>query len=145
MKTQNKFFIIIIFLSLIFFGYFVWNSSSPMSNRNLENEKAALIIGANSLINNYTTNEKEANHLYSEKIIQVSGTIKDITFLNDRTTIILNTEFKNFGVICDINKNQENKLKQLHKNQPITIKGICKGFLKDVVLLNCTIDLPQNE
>ena len=145
MKTQKKFFIIVILLALVYVGYFAWSATTHSSNLSLENKKAKIKISANNLLNNYHTNEDQANQLYSGKIIQITGTIKDITFLNDRTTIILNTQSKDFGVICDLNKNQENNIKNLYKNQNIIVKGVCKGHLKDVILLNCTIEQETNE
>jgi len=83
--------------------------------------------------------------LYAGKIIEVTGFIKEISFINNRNTIILNSSTETFGVICDLNKNQEDKIKQLKEDQKIRVKGICKGFLKDVILLNCSIDLTPNE
>ena len=96
-------------------------------------------------MNAYSNNEEKSDSLYAGKIIEITGSIKEITFLNDRNTIILNSNSETFGVICDINPNQKEKINQLQKNQKIQIKGICKGFLKDVILLNCTIDLLTNE
>ncbi len=115
------------------------------ANKNLENETAALSLNAFDLVDNFTNNEEISNDLYAGKIIEVTGTIKEITHLNDRITVILNSNSDRFGVICDINPNQKGKIKQLQQLQKITVKGICKGFLKDVILLNCTIDLPTNE
>ena len=62
--------------------------------------------------------------------------MKEITHLNNRITVILNSKNENFGVICDINTNQNEKIEQLKKHQKIRVKGICKGFLKDVIILN---------
>lgn len=145
MKTQYKFFSICIILILTLCGFYIWKSTLNSSDKNLENEKAEMVISANDLVNGYTSNEKKSNNLYAGKIVEVYGTIKEINFLNDRTTIILKTNSESFGVICDINPSQKTKINQLKEHQNITIKGICKGYLKDVILLNCTIDLSTNE
>ena len=145
MKTKTKFFLIILILLLITGGFYFINPLVNSSNKNLENETAALRLNALDLVENYTNNEENSNDLYAGKIIEVTGNIKEISFLNERITVILNSSSKSFGVICDIHPNDFNKINKFKINDAVTIKGICKGFLKDVILLNCTIDLPTNE
>lgn len=145
MKTKNKLFIIITSILLLVNMYYYVLPKFSSSEKNLSNTSPELTLTANDLASNYTTNEKKSNVLYSGKVLEIRGIIKEITFLNNRTTIILNSSSKSFGVICDIHPNQQNKINQLKINGSVTIKGICKGFLKDVILLNCTIDLPTNE
>lgn len=145
MKTKNKFFLIAILLLLVINGYYYVVPLFSSSEKNLENEVAAVILTANDLVNTYADNEAKSNKLYAGKIIEISGTIKEITFLNDRTTVILKSSSEKFGVICDINPNEKDNINRLKENQNITVKGICKGFLKDVILLNCTIALQTNE
>ena len=105
-----------------------------------KNRVYSLVCFANEI-----KDEERSDSLYADKIIEVTGHIKEIMFLNNRNTIILNSNTENFGVICDVNPNQKRKIKQLKKHQKIRVKGICKGFLKDVILLNCSIDLIPNE
>lgn len=102
-------------------------------------------LDSEQLINSFKNNETESNNLYTGKILEVSGVIKEISFLNNRNTIILQAANKNLGVICDIDKSQKDKFKSLKINQKVTVKGMCKGFLNDVILLNCYIDLKPNE
>lgn len=145
MKSKNKIFLCIVFLLMIIFGVIFIAPIFESSTKNLENKNAALSLKSNDLISNFIKNEEKANKLYTGKIIEVKGTVKEISFLNDRTTIILEHENEAFGIICDINPNQKEKIKMLKPHQKIRVKGICKGFLKDVILLNCTIDLQTNE
>lgn len=145
MKTKNKFFLIAILLLLVINGYYYVVPLFSSSEKNLENEVAAVILTANDLVNTYADNEAKSNKLYAGKIIEISGTIKEITFLNNRTTVILKSSSEKFGVICDINPNEKDNINRLKEDQNITVKGICEGFLKDVILLNCTIALQTNE
>jgi hypothetical protein len=145
MKTKNKFFLLIVLILVIINGYYYIPKLFYSSEKNLENEVAELMLDSNDLIKSYALNEEKSNQLYAEKIIEVTGFIKEITFLNERNTVILNSENETFGVICDIHPNQEEKIKQLKEHQKIRLKGICKGFLKDVILLNCTIEILPNE
>lgn len=76
-----------------------------------------------------------------ENVVVVSGIIEDINFLNDRSTIILKgREDTNVFVICDMQENQAILIKNLERGESITIRGILKGSLKDIILLNCIIN-----
>ena len=66
------------------------------------------------------------------------GKVKEVSFLNNTNTIILLGD-ENSGIICDFSQNQTKEIKALTKNQTVIIKGIYKGFLKDVILLNCLL------
>jgi len=75
-----------------------------------------------------------------ETVVKIEGTIEDINFLNDRSTIILSDKkYEGFSAICDMQKAQSLKFKDLKLGDTITIKGILKGALKDIILLNCII------
>tara|TARA_R110001592_G_scaffold8129_3_gene45032 strand:- start:1818 stop:2255 length:438 start_codon:yes stop_codon:yes gene_type:complete len=145
MKNKKITFLSIITLLLLVNGYYYILPMFKSSDKNLQNDLAELTVSSTNLINAYTINEEKSDRLYAGKIIEVSGFIKEISFLNNRNTIILNSNTETFGVICDVNPNQEEKIKLLKKHQKIRVKGICKGFLKDVILLNCSIDLTPNE
>lgn len=145
MKSKNKVFILIVILLILINIYSYVAPLFSESDKNLENATPELILSSNDLINAYRLNEDKSDSIYAGKIIEIFGFVKEITFLNNRNTIILNSDSDTFGVICDINPNQKLKIQQLKEHQKIRVKGICKGFLKDVILLNCSIDLLPNE
>jgi hypothetical protein len=145
MKNKKTILSIIIILLFLISGYYFIVPMFTTSKKNLQNKTAALNVSSKDLIQSYTINEQKSNDLYAGKIIEVTGFIKEISFLNNRNTIILNSNAETFGVICDVNPIEKEKIKLLKKHQKIRVKGICKGFLKDVILLNCTIDLIPNE
>jgi len=115
------------------------------SDINLENVNFEAQINTDDLITSYLSNENKTNTNFNGKIIEVTGNVKKVTFLNNRNTVILYGENKDSGIICDVHPSQIEKLKLLTINQKIAVKGICKGFLKDVILLNCIIDNQPNE
>lgn len=145
MKKQKKLFILL-FSTLVIIGTFWFVISFfKSSEKNLEKTTSEVFLNSNDLVANFLSNKTKANNLYVGKVIEITGYVDKVTFLNNRKTVLLFTENKESGVICDVNEDQTEKIKQLKKNQKITIKGICKGFLKDVILLNCYIDLKPNE
>ncbi|WP_188373342.1 OB-fold protein [Winogradskyella haliclonae] len=79
-----------------------------------------------------------------EDIVLVEGVIQDINNLNNRSTIILKGKKDTDRlVICDMQKNQKLAINNLNLGDEISIKGIFKGTLNDVILLNCIIPQPK--
>lgn len=77
---------------------------------------------------------------FTENVVLVEGSIKEINYLNNRNTIILMGDANSdTSIICDMQKDQARLLDSLKTGQVISIKGILKGTLKDVILLNCKI------
>lgn len=138
MNKKYRFFVKCVFVfSLICINFCIVGCSNQ---NEVEGVTPKHIISSNNLLEDFTTNEQVANKKYIDEVIEVYGKIKEITLLNDRKTIILQTNTDS-GIICDINDKEQEKIPNLKKNQLIHIKGICKGYLKDVILLNCFIDL----
>lgn len=145
MIKKNKALIIITIILLVINGYYYVVPYFKNSNKNLELVAYDASLNSDDLINSYLINEEKTDALYAGKIIEITGYIKEVTFLNNRNTVLLYSKNSNSGVICDIHPSQIEKVKTLKEHQKIIVKGICKGFLKDVVLLNCYIDLKLNE
>lgn len=104
----------------------------------VENEAIAHFEAASLLIE-----IQQKDLLITDQLITVEGYISEINDLNDRNTILLSSE-KNgpISILCDMQHTQEDLMNTLEKNQKITIKGILKGSLKDIILLNCIIYKP---
>ncbi|PQJ78366.1 OB-fold protein [Polaribacter porphyrae] len=142
MKLKNKFFLLIVFVLILINTYhYIIPLFVDSSEKNLKNETVAFTIHSNDLLRAYSKNEEKTDTIYTNKIIEVIGTVKEISFLNSRNTVILQSNSNTFGVICDVNSAEKEKIKTLKENQKIIVKGLCKGFLKDVILLNCSIEI----
>ncbi|TMM29001.1 hypothetical protein FDT66_11480 [Polaribacter aestuariivivens] len=145
MKKKIVFFCIslaLIFLMCVFYFARPLFVNSP---KNIENSASEVAIHSDELVFNFISDEEKYNKLYAGKIIEVVGFVKEISYLNNTNTVILYSKNGTSGVICDILPNQKEKIESLKTHQKIKVKGICKGFLKDVILLNCYIDLQPNE
>ncbi|WP_353938889.1 OB-fold protein [Polaribacter aquimarinus] len=145
MKIKNKLLItFIITLVFITIYCFVMSYFSPQE-KNLEFANSEMTLNADDLVNSFLVNPEYSNNLYTGKIIEITGFVKKVTFLNNRNTVLLYSNNKTSGVICDIHPSQIKKVKKLKEHQEVKVKGICKGFLKDVILLNCHLDFKANE
>lgn len=102
----------------------------------LENKKPDVVITADDLFNAFETDENEARLKFEDRIIQVSGEVLRIHENEDGFVIVLKAE-NSFtgGVNCSFSNIPEG----VKAGQSVTIKGLCQGFLMDVVLNNCVI------
>ncbi|MBQ4802079.1 hypothetical protein J8L88_04370 [Aquimarina sp. MMG015] len=138
MNRKNKITIFLLSLLLIAGAYFYIEYYNT-SHIDINNASTEISTDSQKLTASFINNENDANLIYKNKIVEVVGVVKEVTFLNNRNTIILEGENKNSSVLCDMQSDQLRIVKSLKKGQKIELKGICKGFLKDVILLNCML------
>ena len=133
---KGKILLVLLLLVLFCLGaYFVKHQGVMFSkNTSITNRTSS-----DSLISFFLHNEKEANTRFTNKAIVVTGKIKEINYLNNRYTIIVYTPYKDHYILCDVDPDQNELLRNLEKGEIISIKGVCKGFLKDIILLHCTL------
>ena len=93
-------------------------------------------ISATELYAKFTSNEGQANQAYLNKVLQVSGQVLAIkSNATAGKVVILNTGDPLFGVACTLNL-QETTVHPVQPGEKITVRGICTGYLSDVVLTN---------
>ncbi|GAA0721028.1 hypothetical protein GCM10009430_21850 [Aquimarina litoralis] len=103
---------------------------------NIVESKPSLSLASEALLSDFINDESTANTKYLEELIQVNGTITAIEKGKDGNDIItLGNENIIGSIICHLSKNEEN----LKTGQEISIKGICTGYLMDVILVKCVI------
>jgi len=96
----------------------------------------SISVSSMELFRSFEEDEALANKLYLDKVLEISGKISEITANQDMTPIIvLETENMVFGIRCTMNES-ETKVKV---GETVTIKGICTGYLSDVVITNAII------
>ncbi len=98
-----------------------------------------IAISSEGLLQDFLEDEQEANATYVEKIIEVEGKVKEVTFLNDRYTVLLHSGTNMAYVMCDMRTEQAALVKELKEGDVVRLKGIFKGFLMDAIMLNCVL------
>ncbi|TSE04644.1 OB-fold protein [Aquimarina algiphila] len=98
-----------------------------------------ITLVSQKLLNDFENNEFESNSKYLDKIIEVNGTISEINVSENKGIITLSDEGSMGGVICHLSPEEHTKIASLKKGQNIKIKGICTGYLMDVILVKCII------
>lgn len=93
-------------------------------------------VTATELYYKFTSNEPQANQAYLNKVLQVSGQVLEVKSIpNSGKVVVLNTGDPMFGVACTLNT-IEPATGKVKPGEKITVKGICTGYLSDVVLTN---------
>lgn len=144
MRTRKKVLIGlgIIVLTAVVYGY----QEYTRTNEDLNYVKANFKIQAADLIKEFEENEKDANEKFLDKIIAVSGTIRDM-IKDDKGyySVVLGAENSMSSVRCTMKAVLDDDTAILRKGNIIVIKGSCTGFNadellgSDIILARCVI------
>jgi len=96
-------------------------------------------VSAATLIGDFQENETKANKKYLDKIIQVKGEVSKISTSNGNSVIALSTPDQNGTVICTLDPSQNKKVLGIEKGMTVYIKGVCTGFIMDVMMIRTVI------
>jgi len=127
----------IIFLSIVVavVAYNVYNKPHV----DVADAKADVTVTAENLFSEFSNDEIKANTQYLDKIIQVQGLIQNLKVENELGVVTLKTE-DDFGTVqCNLSRDATSNFRLLKENDLVTIKGICTGYLMDVVLVKSEI------
>ena len=115
-------------------GYKMWNKP----HREVVNTEADVKLEATDLYTQYTTDETAANAKYLDKIVQVCGTVANLSNENNVVTIQLDAGDPMGGVLCELDPMSDHKRTDFQPGERVCFKGICNGYLSDVVLTRCS-------
>jgi hypothetical protein len=127
--------IIIGILVLGIIGVFIAYKMYNKPHVNVEEASADISITADKILNDFSSDENSANLKYLDKIIQVNGVVSEINIEKGIITIETNDDFG--SVLCHLSEEASRKISGLQEGQIIVVKGICTGFLMDVILVKC--------
>jgi hypothetical protein len=118
-------------ISLMAIVYYQYNRQAPEITN-----VAGQTVSADALLNAFSTNEELANKLYLNKVVQVTGNVTEIKHGTANTVqVLLNADDPMSTIACTMEKSKQ----QVMAGQTITVKGICTGYLNDVVLIECIL------
>jgi hypothetical protein len=105
--------------------------------KNLQKVKPDFILTANDLQKAFDTEEVASSAKYINKIIEVSGEIISVKpGEKNSINISLRTGSDLSSVICTFPNSDTTFFKT---GNQITLRGVCSGFLMDVLLNNCAL------
>lgn len=125
--------VILILMLTIAWGFYLY--FKPRAS--IVGTKADISIPATSLYSEFETIEDSATKKYTDKILEINGSIQELIKTDTTLNIILNG-----GMLGGINCNMyrpNNETLALKKGDSILIKGRCSGFLSDVILVDAVL------
>lgn len=143
MENRNRYLLAFVILALLA-GVFIWKYTFRKSETSVVSQKADVEIAAAALLQKYETDETGANSLYLDKVILVTGTVDSITEDSLEISVYLKENDATAGVICSFDKASVD-ISLLEKGQTAGIKGICNGYLLDVIINKCSLESSSDQ
>ncbi len=98
---------------------------------------ADVMLTAEDLFQAFTADEVAAGKQFNDKVVQVAGTVRDITLdQSGPTTVYLETSDMLAAVACEFAPGSVPS--GWKKGDKVVIKGFCAGFNMDVLLQRCS-------
>ena len=120
------------------------DSSSNNSTSAKQEQKVFVEVTATKLADDYIQNEVNADNLYKDKNLRVSGVVKDIgKDLLDNAYIVLNGNPSDYftDVQCTFASGTEEGLASLKKGTRVVAEGVGNGKLGNVHLKKCSFTI----
>ncbi|MEP6465079.1 MAG: hypothetical protein ABJB05_02185 [Parafilimonas sp.] len=137
MQKRRFTFLMVLLLCIVIVAGFVFCSINK-PHESAENLTANVFVNAEKLYADYSQNEVQANGLYLDKIISVTGKLQQKLNQNDHYFLVLQTNGDG-NINCSMMMNDTTVLHQLSLNKVLIIKGKCTGYLADVNLVDCVL------
>ena len=116
------------------FGIYMYNKP----HKDIKKSTADIKIEANQLLTDFEENEAEANTTYLDKLIEVTGTVREVSKDEEgNVSVILESENPLAGVICQLDNLTAHNKTSFEPGEKVAFKGLCTGMLMDVVLVRC--------
>ena len=130
-----KKYILLLFLIIAFILYKIYNKPHV----NVINSVEDVSVSTKKIIEDFSSDEALANSIYLDKIIVVKGELSEIKSVSKKTVLIL-TSKDSFGTVqAELSNDAAQKIKNYTIGKSIVIKGICTGYLMDVILIKCEL------
>jgi hypothetical protein len=130
------------FLAFLIVGMLVaiaaWKYTFKKSESSVASRKTDITIEASLLLQAFESNEDSANVRYLDKILQVSGTIESVLEDSLGYSVYLKEKDALSGIMCSFSKSAFDPA-LIKTGSQAAIKGLCTGYLLDVVLNKCSV------
>lgn len=128
--------VIIIIYSIIFLLVGGLYLAKKQSYKDIHKLKTFKQFSSQNLIHEY---DSKGYDDFIEKALEIHGVLKKVHHKNNVYSLYLSYEAGECFVICELQADQNHKIPNLKIGDELMIKGILKGKLLDIVLLNCII------
>lgn len=133
---------VLIFISVIFFAIlgavliYLWTFRKADLSVNSKNTDFE--ISAGELVQRFENDEESANATFVDKVCVVTGPVDYVSEDSLTITVYLKDEDAISGILCSFDKSIIST-DQIEQGKEVRIKGICSGYLLDVILNRCSL------
>jgi hypothetical protein len=131
--------VILVLIIIAIAAVLVWKYTFKAADTNVASEKADFTLTASELLAAFEGNEQDANEKYLNKIVVVKGTVESVSNDSVGISVYLKEPDAMAGIICGFDAEGKN-VSDIKKGAVVKIKGICTGYLMDVVLNKCSVE-----
>lgn len=134
MKKRTLILIVLVVIAAgAFHAYREWNRGLPQADE----AQPAETLTATALFTAFTTDEAAANARFNDKLLQVSGTVREVNGGGDApVNVWLETGDPLAAVVCEF---PAEAMVVAQSGSSLTVKGFCAGYNMDVQLQRCAI------
>lgn len=132
-------------LGLVFFlalamviAVITWRYVFREAETNVAARSVDVEISVTDLVSRFETNEEAANADLLGKVLLVEGLVESLKEDSLSISVYLKNPEDMAGVICSFGKNDVESSK-VNAGTTLKVKGICTGYLLDVVLNRCVL------
>jgi hypothetical protein len=136
--SKKAAYILVFILIAIGIAFAVWKYTFRKSETSVISKKSEIVTTAAAILLEYETDEASANFKYLDKVVEVTGTVESINEDSLSVTVYLKESDSVAGVICSFDRTSVD-LSGLSSGEVVRIKGICAGYLIDVVFNKCVL------
>jgi hypothetical protein len=134
-KKKIRNIILLAILVGAFVGYRMYNKP----HKDVSSATVDITVTTKSLLDDFSNDEIKSNEKYLEKIVKISGVVSEMKVVKDKGIITLANADVFGSVLCHLSEEATKKMTSIEVGQTITLKGICTGYLMDVILVKCEL------
>jgi hypothetical protein len=138
-RRKYKFFILLTLVTASItgiYGYNEYNRGMPDTHQ----LRPVFKLNAEEILKQFEVNEEEAMNRYGDKTIRVHGIVGFTNVTDSSATVFLNSPISLASIICEFQKDSKTETQNLKKGDSVSIKGICSGYLMDLIMVRCVVD-----
>lgn len=139
MNNRIKKYLLVIAIIALASAFFVLKYAFRKSETSVAGKQTNIEVTVSEILLTFDSNEKLGDSLYLDKIIIVSGKVESVKEDSTGVTIYMKEDDAVSGVLCSFSKDVVNA-SNIAKGEHLKIKGICTGFLMDVVMNRCVLE-----
>lgn len=135
----KKFKILIVGLTLIIVGLFFILNLYNKPFIDIKNSNPKIKVTAQKILKDFQVDENLANEKYVDNLILIKGKIANISYDNGISIITLEDANGFSSIICHMLPEASLNVLKQKKDDQIMVKGICTGYLLDVMMVRCVL------